>query len=1326
MSNDNTKVNELGQQILDAIDIIALSRLNSISFDKTITCTITNDEKRKEGEYEVSDGSVKFKAYSTDDGYRKDDVVYVTIPQGDYNNQKLIVSKKTDDIVQPMIFKMPFDNIFDMTGNLAAADGQSLQAGMLLANDVKINAEGEVVLENNLPNKIQGGTTVHLGTLTPNESNFTRFGVRADFKTWLAEAIEGTYGLKFEVTTQTQGTVDSTHNNNQVTNTSKEDFYFTNIADMYGNTYNYESYYSQEKVFTLTNQGKITQIDVYFFQLGDFKDKNKQDIKATDSFNSRLWENIYVDNLYLCLGYDLAVFNDDYVEIYTENSKDYARSTDTADTEESINERNTKEIKMRWVHIDDNGDPVDMSKVEEFDKTTEIRWYRYRIGAAAADNYSGVYWERIEFASGMTHPFIPDVNNQQEKIKAVILYNIEKDETTNTLKSGIPYHSNELVFENQEILPPGETAQHIANALQIIVDDGTNGNYLIYGQDNSIKDTKWGDEVRTLSAKFDTNNDGEHESEITDLSKLTWIFPTSNTMIQLEGNSTFAIKALIGYEVGKYYLKNEDDIYSISNEDFDINKVYYKLKTNSTTEYERIDNFYKPNTYYKLDYIGQYGKTFQSNVDYYKLEDNNYQLIGNITIEQFNQQNESNQYYLQEYNFDNSETITQGRIYYYYNNKNNTITGEEPKYKIRKTYSPNYTNNTITCQYILNGVTYNSEIEFTFGSSGTMGTDQTLVIDFVGDTNAIKIDDLNTSVYHLKVRIYDKENKELTDNPDNIIWSWYHTDGKLNLSNTSDQTCVITLNKTTVNGQEKFTVEHGQLYIIKVKVGDLETYYPIALKSGDASYIEGPTQIIYMSDGTINYQNVPYKVFKADKSEISTTWEIIDTNSQSALSYKRIVLTQSTYIKEKYYIKNDDGTFSLSSEDFNAQTPYYQQIYTYIGNLENGNKLKPLGIYVENAPIYGVKCSYWTQPILVLQNRWGNSVLNKWDGEQLVIDESNGLILANAISAGRKEDDNSFTGVIIGDWGKQDADASIIKNTGVYGFHEGGMCYAFKDNGEAFIGKSGLGRINFDGNKGYIASQEWLNTCDINGDEDSDTTGMKIDLTNNKILLNSSNSYLHMDSDSIDLKGSMYIHLNNSNNYGFVGQLVSNVGISGLDQESGVGLTLLDANNKEISGFKATSLNSGLFHAGVGYLSITKNKKDEEGNIITNNQLEIGSPNLIIRVGDKESYESTDLNGISTKFVMDASHIGFAKSGVGWINFDSNGLKMRMSDSDDSNIVLDKNHAAMQSDGIGWISVGNDEGKKDISIGCGVNDGTEFRIINIPADKQHGIYARFA
>jgi hypothetical protein len=78
------------------------------------------------------------------------------------------------------------------------------------------------------------------------------------------------------------------------------------------------------------------------------------------------------------------------------------------------------------------------------------------------------------------------------------------------LCDGIPYRSNELIFENEEDLPPSEEAQHIANALNIVCDDKTNGNYMIYGQDNSIKDTQYSKKTRTLSAYFDTKNTGEY------------------------------------------------------------------------------------------------------------------------------------------------------------------------------------------------------------------------------------------------------------------------------------------------------------------------------------------------------------------------------------------------------------------------------------------------------------------------------------------------------------------------------------------------------------------------------------------------------------------------------------------------------------------------------------------------------------------------------------------------------------------------------------------------------------------------------------------------
>jgi hypothetical protein len=100
---------------------------------------------------------------------------------------------------------------------------------------------------------------------------------------------------------------------------------------------------------------------------------------------------------------------------------------------------------MRWVHIKDDK-PIDMvadsTKLDNIEY--EVRWYKYRVGAAAADTYCGVYWDRIIEAQGFNYIFNPDVNKQQEKIKAIVLCD------------NIPYRSNELIFENEEDLPPSQ------------------------------------------------------------------------------------------------------------------------------------------------------------------------------------------------------------------------------------------------------------------------------------------------------------------------------------------------------------------------------------------------------------------------------------------------------------------------------------------------------------------------------------------------------------------------------------------------------------------------------------------------------------------------------------------------------------------------------------------------------------------------------------------------------------------------------------------------------------------------------------------------------
>jgi hypothetical protein len=116
-------------------------------------------------------------------------------------------------------------------------------------------------------------------------------------------------------------------------------------------------------------------------------------------------------------------------------------------------------------------------------------------------------------------------------------------------------------------------------------------------------------------------------------------------------------------------------------------------------------------------------------------------------------------------------------------------------------------------------------------------------------------------------------------------------------------------------------------------------------------------------------------------------------------------------------------------------------------------------------------------------------MINEWDGKTLKISESEGAILAKMLGAGKKETDNTFSGVLLGDWSK-DMNSNEKTNTGVYGFNHGQMSYAFKDDGTAFIGKSGMGRIEFDGNSGIIKSSSY----DV-----SAASGMKIDVDNGEI-----------------------------------------------------------------------------------------------------------------------------------------------------------------------------------------------------------------------------------
>ena len=140
MAENLTQVNSYQDKLLEAMSIVSSQLISSIPYDKTITCTIVDDTEKEKGKYKVTNGDATFDAYSSDTRLKKDDVVYITIPEGNYDNQKIIQGKKTSDSEKPFVFTTPFDTMLDLTDNLiinSEANEDSIKniKGSLIANN---------------------------------------------------------------------------------------------------------------------------------------------------------------------------------------------------------------------------------------------------------------------------------------------------------------------------------------------------------------------------------------------------------------------------------------------------------------------------------------------------------------------------------------------------------------------------------------------------------------------------------------------------------------------------------------------------------------------------------------------------------------------------------------------------------------------------------------------------------------------------------------------------------------------------------------------------------------------------------------------------------------------------------------------------------------------------------------------------------------------------------------------------------------------------------------------------------------------------------------
>lgn len=1098
-------MSNVSENLFQAMDIIIAERLNGLNYDKTILCKIEDDSKKDKGEYTVTDGASTFIAISKDATYTKGSSVYVTVPTGDFNQQKLIVGRYIANNEQYATYQAPFELYLEISENLI----EDAVAASLLANG---ETEEKVIWTW----RADQGSGLR---------GYSRLGFNAKFKSWLAamEPIAGTYGIRIDIT----GTEKTTTEEPTISKSYK---YFLTSDEFYGDPYNFDVFYKQEKVFDISKIAEITFMQITFFQnKGSFLDKEKDLLPAVDEFKNPLMDNIWISDVVLSVGYAVSDFSEDTVLLYTFDSETYAAESQTK-TKPDGSPLNEKTLHARWLHFDEEGVCTAIDKEEEMAEYEEknnakIHWYKHVLQDGVCDDLAGNFWQEVndnQANKNLLYTFNPDITAATETYKVIIempsLSSVQTEiddktwehyeswgieaptsekieewrastedvtdpdtdtviskadaitkideyllEMSTTLLSTVKYYESESFTFTNEAHVPDQATLELVQGLSIIVDAvGLKGNYCIYGQTNEILNSTEGHKMRIMEARYESliTND----KRLDKASTIRWKIPAYGTMIYPPEN-------------GKEYIPMPDE-YIVDGEikipEEDKDKLLYANREG---------------------YIGETKYTFI---------DENGKLI---PIEG---------YYIIERN--GTEQYPEGGLDADGDGKEDTAEqiSVMQDFRIESYYTPQNTNNTVHCEIIKNGLTYKASSTLVFGPQGTNGTDSTLVLKFKDDQSAI---DKDGSI-KVEAHLYDYNNTEVQIEPGSLTWQWWkNTDGfeakdsVLKIGNTTwiEKTIVstevdaagnelsteqkITYPEVEIQWNSDESVAMHNILQCNVKYGnatigaqaldgvDLESNEPLEedIVTREVN-LQAFTPIPFRENPRLTWAEIPTRIVYDDQGKNPTYYKnafAITTsgNVEGYVSGAEIIFDDipANYV---YYpsIKHRD-------DDSSAPGYFLEPKNMFFSNLTNKVTLKVTVAFNEGGQINYYN---WYQPILIIQNRWPSAMMNAWDGS-LTIDEKNGTILSTMVGAGKKEDDNTFTGVLMGDIatgaGYED------KQLGVYGFNHGQQSFGFKDDGTAFIGKAGKGRIEFDGNSGRIQSMSYSQTKN-----EKVKSGMLIDL----------------------------------------------------------------------------------------------------------------------------------------------------------------------------------------------------------------------------------------
>lgn len=413
-----------------------------------------------------------------------------------------------------------------------------------------------------------------------------------------------------------------------------------------------------------------------------------------------------------------------------------------------------------------------------------------------------------------------------------------------------------------------------------------------------------------------------------------------------------------------------------------------------------------------------------------------------------------------------------------------TATNNLFTFTIKDNYIPGIKDqNTILCEAALsNGEIRRGKITLRFGEANSAGSQYAFNIDFPDNMNCLYIGD--TTPIEMKYT-FESRSGEKIEEP-TVIWSWLDNNDHGNITlNANDGTLIA----PSIMPAQNHAVLVATIEDYPLNNGlqaDLKAYLPIPLSAdrNKYQYMSGPTYLVYDSTGSavLNYSKENYVLYPTDDSEI---WRAEDyTPNTPQLSFK----------KGKWY-------------------------------------LQPLALAPNNLPVTGLKAIkdpagdntiVWSQPVFSTRERWDMDALNDWNGTFLQDTEKNRLFAAT-IAAGGKTENNTFSGVLMGQ--SLNPINKALEETGLYGIDKGIVKYYLTNKGAFFVG-DGNNYISFNDETKKTKNALMIKTSLFNLNSDNiivNANGLTINGGNFVVKNDNNDTLLNLDSDQKSLLFSGYL-----------------------------------------------------------------------------------------------------------------------------------------------------------------------------------------------------------